>query len=166
MRWIVAGLLTINMMLAGTDAAAEEGTPVGALVIEDAWTRPIGAGARTTAIYLTIRNTGGADDRLLAATSEAAERVELHVHRHEGDVARMAQVPAIAVPGRGQVALAPGAAHVMLIGPKSGLAEGATLPLTLVFEKAGRISLDVPVRRRAPLPTSSSHGAGHGGAHK
>src|SRR5512145_65486 len=140
MRWIVAGLLTINMMLAGTDAATEEGTPVGALVIEDAWTRPIGAGARTTAIYLTIRNTGGADDRLVAATSEAAERVELHVHRHEGDVARMVGVPAIDVPAQGRATLTPGAAHIMLIGPKGALSEGATLRLRLAFEKSGPVS--------------------------
>lgn len=166
MRWTAGLLLNAFLMLGGGVAVGADSASVGALVIENAWTRPIGAGARTTAIYLTIRNTGGADDRLVAALSDAAERVELHIHRHQGDVARMVRVPAIAVPARGQAALAPGAGHVMLIGPKSALGEGGTLALTLVFEKAGPVSLDVPVRRRPPATTTGDPGAAHRGVHK
>ena len=166
MRLIVGSLVSLYLTLAGVGAVAEDGIPVGALVIENAWTRPIGSGVRTTAVYLTIRNTGGADDRLVAATSEAAERVELHVHRHEGDVARMVRVPAIDVPAQGRATLAPGAAHVMLIGPKGALNEGATLRLRLVFEKSGPVSIEVPVRRRPPAAMTGGQGAGHGGEHK
>jgi copper(I)-binding protein len=98
----------------------------------------------TGAAFLTIVNHGGAD-RLVAAESGVAKTVELHTHIKDGDIMRMRKVDAIAVPDHGQAELKPGGDHVMLIGLHEALKEGTEVPLTLVFEKAGRIEIKAPV---------------------
>ena len=50
------------------------------------------------------------------------------------------------VPAKGTVVLKPGSYHVMLIGLKNALKAGDSFPVTLVFEKAGNVSITVPVR--------------------
>ena len=47
---------------------------------------------------------------------------------------------------RVSVVLKPGSYHVMLIGLKKPLKDGETIPLTLDFEKAGKVSITVPIR--------------------
>ena len=63
----------------------------------------------------------------------------------EGGVAKMRPVDAIEVaPGQPTV-LEPGGPHVMLRGLTQKLEAGTTMPLTLVFEHAGEVTLEVPV---------------------
>lgn len=75
--------------------------------------------------------------------------VELHTHEMDGDMARMRQVPEIAVPAGETVELAPRGLHVMLMGVESALREGDTLDLTLIFETAGEVTVQVPVHNGA-----------------
>jgi Uncharacterized protein conserved in bacteria len=110
-----------------------------------------------SAAYLTIE-TGGASDRLVAAASPAAARVELHEHILEDGVAKMREVAAgIPVAPDAPAVLEPGGYHVMLMGLTAPLAEGDAIDLTLTFEAAGEITVTVPVRAMA-----AGHG-GHGG---
>ena len=60
----------------------------------------------------------------------------------------MRQVDAIAVPAGGEAALEPGGDHLMLFGLADGLEPGSRFPLTLLFEKAGPVTVEV---RIAPL---------------
>ena len=103
--------------------------------------------SRPGAGWLTIRNSGEAD-RLTGVESPAAERIELHTHIHEGGVTMMREVDGIEVPVGVEAALKPGGSHLMLFGLKPGLKAGDIFPLTLVFEKAGRITVEMRV---APL---------------
>ena len=96
--------------------------------------------APNTAGYLTIRNRGPRPDRLLSASCTCATRVEIHTHRMQRGVAQMSRVPALAVPARGEAVLAPGGAHLMLIGLKQAVREGADPVLTLRFERAGPVT--------------------------
>ena len=66
------------------------------------------------------------------------------------------------VPAGGSVVLKPGGYHVMLIGLKKPLAAGESIPLTLTFEKAGNISVTVPVRAMGAMQDDK---AGMGGMH-
>jgi copper(I)-binding protein len=112
--------------------------------VVEPWARAALAG-RTSAAYMTLVNPTETPDRLLSAASPIAQTVELHAHLHEGGVMRMRPVAAIEVhPGEPAV-LAPGGLHVMLIGLTRDLKRGETIRLTLSFEKAGRIEVDVPV---------------------
>jgi len=121
--------------------------------VEDAWSRATPPGAKIAAGYLTVRNAGAAD-RLVSASSPAAERVETHVTLREGDISRMREVKGYEVPARGALELKPGGAHLMLVNIKAPLKEGMTVPLTLRFEKAGEIKTELQVR---PLTGGESH---------
>jgi len=125
--------------------------------IGNAFLRPPVVAGGPGAAFFTITNHGPAD-RLIAASAPAARVTELHTHVRDGDVMRMRKVDAIAVPEQGQVELKPGGDHVMLFGlDPASTAPGTRLPLTLVFEHAGRLETEIPV---GPLPgAASSHGA-------
>jgi copper(I)-binding protein len=113
--------------------------------VENAWARATPPGARIAAGYLTVRNAGAAD-RLVSASSAAAEKVETHVTIKEGDVSRMRQVKGHDVPAKGALELAPGGAHLMLVNIKAPLKEGDKVPLVLRFQKAGEVRTELAVR--------------------
>lgn len=127
-------------------ARAQHNAPAtaGSLTLETPWTRAAGQGGQGAG-FLTIRNSGAAD-RLLSATTPVAGRTELHTMIRDGDIMRMRQVEAIAVPAGGAVTLAPGGLHIMLIGLTRPLAVGESVPVTLVFERAGTVTLELAVR--------------------
>ena len=121
-------------------AGAAHGAEVGGISVTRPWSRAAGANG-TGAGFLTIRNDGGAPDRLVSATSPVARSVELHAHVHEGDVMRMRPVAGVALPPGEAVTLQPGGLHVMLIGLKEPLVRGTEVPVTLRFETAGEITV-------------------------
>lgn len=144
----------VHLLVAAPAAAAE-------VAVTAAWARATPAAARTGAAYLTLHNTGAAD-RLLGAEAAVAERVEVHTHRMDGGVARMERVEAVPLAAGAVVPFAPGGLHVMLIGLMAPLQAGASFPLTLVFERAGRVGVTVAVRALRDGPPPASTGAlGH-----
>lgn len=100
----------------------------------------------TSAIYMTIANTGAADDTLVAARADVATTVELHETTMQDNVMKMQPVENIPVPAGGSVELKRGGLHVMLLGVKQELKAGDTFPAVLVFAKAGEIPVTVPVQ--------------------
>src|SRR5678815_5218066 len=112
--------------------------------IEDPWTRATPPGAKVAAGYMRI--ISGAADRLIGASSPAAARVELHLTEKKGDVLRMREVKAYDIPPRGGFELSPGGTHLMLVDIKAPFREGALIPLTLRFEKAGEVKVELQVR--------------------
>ena len=117
------------------------------IVIEDAYARSSGPMGRSGAAFMVIRNTGDSDDRLVAAASDIAQRVELHTHMDMGEgVMRMMHVPeGFVIPAGGEHVLMRGADHVMFMGLTEAMEHGATIPVTLVFEKAGEVEVEIPV---------------------
>lgn len=134
------------------------------IAAHDAYARAGGIG-KSGAVFLMIDNTGHEDDRLIAARSDVAARVELHTHKDMGDgVMKMMEVEeGFAVPAGGSHALARGGDHVMLMGLTRDLADGDTFPLTLVFEKSGEVVIDVPVDNARKPEAAMQHGEGMGG---
>lgn len=126
-------------------------TEPGGVTVTDAWARPTVGDLRVSAAYMTVANAGGEDDRLKAARTPRAKRVELHVTQMSDDgVMKMRPIKdGLPVPAGGTAILEPGGAHVMLMGLDGALAEGEDLPLTLEFEKAGGVEISVPVRKQA-----------------
>jgi len=115
--------------------------------VEDAYARSSGMKAKAGAAFMVIKNTGDADDRLVAAKSDVAARVELHTHKiDENGVAKMVEVEeGFAIPaGEGHM-LKRGGDHVMFMGIKQPFEQGAKIPVTLVFEKAGEVQVEIPV---------------------
>jgi copper(I)-binding protein len=133
-------VLLFCLALAATPAVAQ-------IKIENAWARATPPGAKIAAGYMTIRNESSAPDRLVAASSPAAEKVQTHVTMKEGDVFRMREVKGYEIPARGSFELKPGGAHLMLVSIKAPLQEGAQVPLTLRFERAGEVKTELQVGR-------------------
>jgi copper(I)-binding protein len=148
--------------LAGLLAA---GQPVlAAPQVEAAWARPTAKGQPAGGGYLRIDNKGGAADRLLGASAgAAAASVELHSMSMDGDVMRMRRVDAIDVPAGGTVELKPGGLHLMLMGLTAPLEPHTVVPLTLRFEKAGEVQVQMKVAPKpAGEPKMHDDHAGHG----
>lgn len=138
--------------------AADGMVKVGDIVIHDAWARASLGKMPNSAAYLRIENTGSESDRLVEASSERIDAVETHTHVMDNGVASMRPVDGIEVAPGGSAVLEPGGLHLMLMGVQEKLVEGGTVPVTLVFEKAGEVSLDLPIR---PLQAMIKQGDDH-----
>lgn len=122
-----------------------------AVKIADGWVRAPPRGAPTAAAYLTLTNPGRAPDRLLGATTPAAENAGVHSMSMVGGVMRMRALDAgLPLPGGASVRLQPGGDHLMLTGLKQPLTVGSRVALTLRFQRAGEVRVSLPVRAAPP----------------
>ena len=115
--------------------------------IHKPWVRATAPGAKVAGGYMALRNKGAAADRLVAASSSSAARVELHVHINEGGVMKMRQVAGYDVPAKGSFELKPGGAHLMFMEIRQPFKEGVKVAVKLQFEKAGEVSAEFHVGR-------------------
>lgn len=133
-------------------AAADDATVLAersGIRIEDGVVVATGPRAPAGAVFLTIVNEGG-DDTLLGVASDAAARAELHDTEVADGIAKMRPVASVPIPADATVVLAGGGLHVMLMGLTAPLTDGGAVPLTLRFEHAGTIPLEVPVALKRP----------------
>jgi copper(I)-binding protein len=150
--WRAAPVIVAIIVLfaAGSLAGcAPESAPGGAaapLSIESAFARPAPAGGNGGA-FITVVNAGSSADRLIAARSAVAPNIELHETVDDNGVMKMRPVPAgFEVPAKGRLELKPGGKHLMFLGLTSPLVDGKEVEITLVFEKAGEITVKAPIR--------------------
>lgn len=115
--------------------------------ISEPYARVNGGEGATGAIFLQIENHADVDERLLDVKSDVAEKVELHTHSAGADgVMQMRAIEGgIAIPALQGHDLKRGGDHIMLMGLKSALKDGDVIPLTLIFEHAGEVQVEVPV---------------------
>jgi periplasmic copper chaperone A len=154
----------IHRQLAALAAAVFLAAPVLAqtapVKISGAWARPTAAGQAGGGGFLTI--TGGSQpDRLLSGSAPISKSVELHRMDMDGNIMRMRQVDYIDIPANKTVELKPGGLHVMFIGLTQTMKNGAAIPLTLRFEKAGEVKVDMKVMSQ-PAATGA-HAVDHQG---
>lgn len=120
---------------------------LGALKIGHPVARETIGQSRITAGYLTVENGGDEDDRLIGAESDGARVIEIHTHKMDGGVARMMKIDGLDVPAGGTATLQPGGNHLMIFDVTGALEPGDTLPVTLIFEKAGSIDVDLNIEK-------------------
>lgn len=157
---IAAALVALLTALAPVRA---QDTKVGDLVITQAWSRATPGGAKVAGAYLTIENKGSAADRLVGGGADVAGHVEIHEMAMEGGVMKMRALDnGLAIEPGKTVKLAPGGYHVMLIDLKNPLKQGDKVPVTLQFEKAGKVNLSFDVQGvGAQAPGGSGDHSGH-----
>lgn len=118
---------------------------LGELRIADPWARATPGKARTGAAYVTISNRGETVDKVIALSTPAARKAELHAHQMQDNVMRMRRVGALEVrPGEPSI-MRPGGLHIMLKGLRGPLRRGGSFDLTLTFERAGAVTVQVEV---------------------
>jgi len=133
-----------------TDAAAmDHGAMGGAesgIAVHEPWARPTSPIATVGAAYMTIMNHGAGADRLLGASTTVAGEVQLHASLDDNGVMRMRPVEALEIAAHGSVTMDPGGMHFMLMQLTAPLAAGTRFPMTLKFEHAGEVTVDVTVQ--------------------
>lgn len=150
-------------MLSGAAALALLATSTLAqdITITDPYARSSTMMSKSGAAFLAIHNSTDQDDTLIAAKSDVAERVELHTHiADENGVMKMREVEGgIPVAANSDTVLKRGGLHVMFLGITDPFEQGEVLDVTLVFEHAGEVLVQIPV----DLNRKPSHGKmGHG----
>lgn len=119
----------------------------GSIEIKDPYAKSAGKMAKAGAVFMMLHNHTKVDDRLIAARSNVSEMVQLHTHQKgEDGVIKMRHVPeGFVIPGEGVHSLKRGADHLMFMGLVAPWEHGGSIQLTLVFENAGEITVDVPI---------------------
>ena len=147
MRKAIAVLSGLVLMagLAVSVARADD-VKAGDLVISQGWSRATPNGAKIGSGYFTIENKGTTPDRLLAVSADISGKVELHQMAMNNGVMTMRPVgDGLTIDPGKTVKLAPGGYHLMMFDLKSPLKQGDTLPITLTFEKAGKVNVSLAV---------------------
>lgn len=139
---ILIGLLAAATLCGSAHAAGA----ADQITVSDAYIRLAPPGAMSTAAYMTLRNAGPAEVRVVKAASTVSLVTELHNHLNEGGVMKMRQVKDIPVPAGGEAELKPGGLHVMLIDMRLPLREGDTVPITLGLDDGSSKRIGVPVK--------------------
>ena len=153
-----------------TEVTAESGgteASVGDLKISNARIgEPAGP---NTGMFLSITNDGDTADRLVAVTTGISPEVQLHETVTDGDRTSMQELPSgIDVPAGTTTVLEPGGLHAMFMKVEP-LTADEQVPVTLSFDKAGDVEVEVPVIPLTELGGSMGHsdmdsdGADHGG---
>jgi periplasmic copper chaperone A len=145
-RRLFAGLVAGVAFLSFGEGAIAKDFKLGALEIINPWSRATPAGAEVAGGYLLIKNNGAAPDRLVAVSAEIAGRATIHEMAMTDGVMTMRALPdGLAIPAHGEIALTPGAYHLMLEELKTPLKVGQSFPGALIFEKAGKVAITFSV---------------------
>lgn len=139
-KFLFIGFLGLLSFPLAPSVGAEDQTPI---TIEDPFARA--STNNVSAIFMTIHNHQKVEDHLTKATISLDSRVELHDHIVDQGVMKMRAVENIVIPAEDSVVLRPGGLHIMLFDLPKPLEVGENLNLTLIFAKAGAVTIDVPV---------------------
>lgn len=129
----------------------------GGVTIAHPWVRANPGGSTLTAAFMEIKSAAGDGDALIAASSPAAGRVEVHTHIKDGDVMKMRRLDKLPVTAGQSHVLKPSGDHLMLLDLKAPLKDGDLVKLSLTFEKAGTIEIEATVE---PVGAMGPHGMG------
>jgi hypothetical protein len=161
MKRITISLATAALIaIVGVASSRAEDVKAGDLVITQGWTRATPGGAKTGGGFLTIENKGSSPDKLVGVSADVAGKVEVHQMAMDNSVMKMRPVEGGLTidPGK-TVKLAPGGLHLMMMDLKSPLKQGDKLPVTLQFEKAGKVQVTLDVMGvGAPGPSGNMGG--------
>jgi copper(I)-binding protein len=161
MKLTIAAIACAGVLasLLGAPARAEE-VKAGDLVISQAWSRATPGGAKVAGGYLTIENKGSTPDRLIGGSADVADKVQVHEMTMNNGVMTMRPVDqGLTIEAGKTVKLAPGGYHLMMSDLKNPLKRGDKVPVTLEFEKAGKVKLSLDVQgvgAQGPTATPSS----------
>jgi hypothetical protein len=161
MKQIARSLVSAALfaVLLGAAARADD-VKAGDLVITQAWARATPGGAKVGGGYLTIENKGSAPDKLVGATADAAGKIEVHeMAMNNGTMTMRPLEGGLTIEPGKTVKLAPGGLHLMMMDLKGPLKKGDKLPVTLQFEKAGKVAVTLDVQAvGAPGPSGNMGG--------
>ncbi|HYB10001.1 MAG TPA: copper chaperone PCu(A)C [Alphaproteobacteria bacterium] len=138
------GLAVAPFLLISVTASNAQDYTAGDLLIARPWARA--SVASNGVVYFTITNGGPQADRLIAVSTPVAKSAELHttIEMANGAVDMAPLADAEIAQGK-PVEFRPGGNHVMLMGLSRPLKKGERFPMTLTFEHAGAVTVEVRI---------------------
>ena len=115
--------------------------------VNDPFVRAVPPGAANTVLFMTLKNTGKTDLIISEASSPVSRAAEVHMSMRKGGMMQMHHVPELTIKAGESVPFSPDGYHIMLIGLKKSLKEGAIVPLTLKFKSGDSLKIEAPVRK-------------------
>ncbi|MCP5077922.1 MAG: copper chaperone PCu(A)C [Psychromonas sp.] len=140
MKFIKSILLTSTLLFSSLSNAAT-------FNIEDAFVRATPPHTVNSAAFMKISNSSDKPLALVAASSDIAERVELHSHTMSDGMMKMRQIDEVTIDANATVELKPGSFHIMFFGLKAPLVEGEDVKLKLHFNNGDEIVVDAPIKK-------------------
>jgi len=128
-------LLAALLLTGGAQAHSHK---LKALEIVHPWCWETQAATKTVAVYMTVRNSARRPDRLVRASASIAEKTELRAGRD-------AAVKSLEAKAGDELILKRDGPHILLTGVKRRLGAYDAFVMTLVFERAGKIEVEVAV---------------------
>ena len=119
--WILSSLVACST--AATDSAT----------ITDLRIRAPLPGSSTSVAYFTVHNHGDIDLVITQVSCPQFKRAEIHQSKLDGGIMRMRRVDQILIPAAGNVELAPGGYHLMLLEPVVELEAGQPISLLIRY---------------------------------
>lgn len=142
----------ISLLLVGVSPLASgHGYQLGDLKIIHPWAMPTAAsmhGGAGGMGFVIVRNAGQKADKLLSVSAAITQKIEIHQNL-KGAQPAMQQTGSLDIPASADVRLEPGGSHLMLMGLEKPLVEGDHFPITLQFERSGKITVDMVVQMHA-----------------
>ena len=132
--------------LSALDSTPEPEPSASTIKISNSWARLQPPSSRMSAAYMEVQNAGESADALIGASCSCAKSVELHVMTEKDGMMNMRQVERFEVAPGATIKLEPGGAHLMIMGLKEPLSVEKALDIELVFERAGKLAVTVPVK--------------------
>jgi copper(I)-binding protein len=148
-RFLMTAIFLAALLLNACSAAT-------GIRISNVWVRPAlknGNGA----VYFLLQNHSAAGDELTGASSEAAQAVEIHESKMDGDVMQMRQVSVVPIDGKESIEFGPGGYHIMLVGLKQELIAGEEIQVNLQFKSHEDVPVTVRVSEMEPGGEMDEH---------
>ncbi|WP_139277685.1 copper chaperone PCu(A)C [Rhodococcus marinonascens] len=166
-RRLAAGGAVTSLLLAGCSAVVDgplTGTDSDAVTVSDQWVKAAESGMSSA--FAQLSNIGDRDVRIVAVSSPASARAELHevTTRADGTAVMRQKQGGMTVPANSTHTLVPGGDHLMLLDLTDPLAPGMTTTLSLIFEDGSTMSFDAQVRDFSGNQKSYDPTGGHGSA--
>lgn len=158
-KFILSLAAAAALSLSSLAAMADEAIKAGNLEITMPWTRATLEGQPAGGGFLTIENKGAEADKLLSASSPLTPMVQVHEMKMDGDTMKMAELTdGLEIPAGAKVELKPGSYHIMFMDLKTGIKEGDAVKVTLKFEKAGEVEVELPAQAAGTKEMMHQHG--------
>ena len=142
---MIKALVLAALLVAAPVLAQAHEVKAGDLTLKHPHMRASMGMSPTTAGYLVIENSGKSGDRLVSAACACAKMVMIHKTEIKNGMASMKALDGLDIPAGGRAELAPGGAHLMIMGLKAPVKAGAMVNMTLTFAKAGRVTVPFKV---------------------
>jgi periplasmic copper chaperone A len=141
-----AAILTALILLAVPGAVLAHDFTHGDIQVMHPWAMVAEQG-KSSAAFVTIFNGGSEPDKLVGVETKAAERVEIQKAKKGGKPIKYETILDLIVEPKKRVEMKPGGIRLLLVGLGEPLRHEYTTPMTLVFEKAGRVPIQAVIQK-------------------